>query len=220
MLHWDGDGPAYKPSCKPNCVHCLLSKVTSQPVSKNSFKFVDTSTPLAHVWADTSVAMGVSKEGYEHYTIVFPPSSATPFVYFLKNKSESHEWLMHWLRLAHNYNQQTPFRVLHLHLDHGELYTKDIREYCSKRGIEVHVNARSAHEHNSKAERPIRTVNEMARSICSFGGADYVDYWPIGVACAEQVLGVLPPTRRMYPKTKDGPKRSRPLQQTRSGTWT
>ena len=124
---------------------------------------------------------------------------------------------MHWLARAHN--QHHPFVTGHLHLDKGELYTKQLRAYCSGRGIEVHVNARSAHEHNAKGERPIRTINEMARAIMTFGGADHVDYFPVGVACAVQILGVLPPMRRMYPKTKDlGDKRSRPL--TPNELWT
>ena len=119
MRHWDGHGSTYKPSTAPVCAHCLVSKAHSLPVKKLSYNFQDTSTPLANVYADTSTDMGTSLEGYNHYCMIFDATSAKPFVYNLTTKSESHQWLMHWMRFAHN--QQAPFKIGHLHLDKGEL---------------------------------------------------------------------------------------------------
>ena len=207
MQHWDGDGP--KPSshvlAKP-CAVCAIAKAHARPVRKESFEFKDDSV-LGHVYADLSTEMGLSIEGYKHFLSIFVQGASRFNAFYLRTRAEANQWILVWLRRAHtmHYPRKTKF----LHID-NELNTNRLKKECMQNGTQLLVNQRSAHEHNAKGERPIRTVNEIKRATLLQGGAEHDPWWPIGVQNAIEVLNVLPPMRKLKQKPKKGEEAVRP----------
>ena len=103
-----------------------------------------------------------------------------------------------------------PRKTKFLHVD-NELNTKRLKAECLQNGTQIIVNQRSAHEHNAKGERPIRTITEIMRAVCMQGGAELEPYWPVGVQNTIEVLGILPPMRKLRAKSKAGKECARPL---------
>jgi hypothetical protein len=63
MLHWDGDGPRPEPHMVCWCAACVTAK--AHKIGPRTKQFRDASRgPLDHVYADCSVDMGESAEGY------------------------------------------------------------------------------------------------------------------------------------------------------------
>ena len=208
MAHWDGLAP--KPSSSvlaKACAVCAIAKAHALPVRQKSFEFKD-DTILGHVYADVSVDMGKSIEGYKHFLSIFVQGAAKFFAFMLRTRAEANQWLIVWIKRAHT--QHYPRKIKFLHVD-NELNTNRIREGCLGSGTQILVNQRSAHEHNSKGERPIRTVTEIMRSILLQGGAHRHAYWPVAVANAMEVLGYLPPMRKLKAKPRGDKGGERPL---------
>lgn len=207
MQHWDGDGP--KPSshvlAKP-CAVCAIAKAHARPVRKESYEFKD-DTVLGHVYADLSTEMGISIEGYKHYLSIFVQGASRFNAFYLRTRAEANQWIIVWLRRAHTMHY--PKRTKFLHID-NELNTNKLKKECMQNGTQLLVNQRSAHEHNAKGERPIRTVNEVMRTTLLQGGAEHDPWWPIGVQNAIEVLNVLPPMRKLKQKPKKGEEVERP----------
>ena len=206
MRHWDGDGPKPTPHVLAKaCAVCAIAKAHARGPRPLSFEFKDDSI-LGHVYADLSTEMGTSIEGFKHFLSIFVQGATKFFAFYLRTRGEGNQWLMVWLRRAHT--MHFPKKTKFLHID-NELNTNRIKQECLANGTQIMVNQRSAHEHNAKGERPIRTVTETMRATCLQGGAELEPYWPIGVQNAIEILDLLPPMRKLRPKK--GKEGTRPL---------
>ena len=70
MMHWDGDGPRPKAHTVCWCAACVVSKAHAGSSTKKQF-VNESLAPLDHVYADCSVDMGESAEGYKHFLCIF-----------------------------------------------------------------------------------------------------------------------------------------------------
>ena len=121
MMHWDGDGPRPKPHIVCWCAACVTAKAHAGTPQKKVFSNASRA-PLDHVYADCSVDMGESAEGYKHFLCIFESHWHNFIVFLLRTKAEAKEWLAVWLKRAEL--QQQPHRVRHLHIDGGGVEDK------------------------------------------------------------------------------------------------
>ena len=208
MAHWDGTGP--KPSqhvLAKACAVCAIAKAHALPRRQLSYEFKD-DTLLGHVYADLSTDMGTSIEGYKHFLSIYAQGGFKHFAFCLRTRAEANQWLIVWMRRTHT--QHYPLKIKFLHVD-NELVTNKIKQECMDNGTQLIVNQRSAHEQNAKGERPIRSITEIMRAVLLQGGAHRHAFWPIGVHNAIEVLGYLPPMRKLRSKPKGKDKGERPL---------
>ena len=201
MMHWDGDGPRPKPHTVCWCASCVIAKAHAGTPKKKAYNNASRA-PLDHVYADCSVDMGESAEGYRHYLCIFESHWFNFFIYLLRTKAEAKEWLMVWLKRAEL--QQHPHKVRHLHIDGGELKTNELKAWAQRGGAVIHIPTPGDHEAQAKVERPIRTISEASRAIVTNGGGDNILHWPIGVISAAKALVLVPPMRCMRVKPRKG----------------
>ena len=208
MMHWDGIGP--RPTGRENCLCavCSLAKCHHRKARKFSYQFA-ARVILEHVWMDNKTNLGTSLEGYKNALVVYEGKSAKVFTFFLRSLAEAGDYALLWMRQAHNIH--FPRKIIHLHIDGGEIFTKDVQAFCKEHGMVLHISQRAASEHNTKAERPIRTVTEMMRAICLKGGAHLTAYWPVGFKCAEHALGLMPPQKLLRQNVRGVRQAERPL---------
>ena len=201
MMHWDGDGPRPKAHTVCWCAACVVAKAHAGSSTKKQF-VNESLAPLDHVYADCSVDMGESAEGYKHFLCIFETHWQFLFVFLLRTKAEAKEWLAVWIARAEL--QQYPHKVRHVHIDGGELKTTDLKDWANRGGGVIHVATPADHEAQARVERPIRTVTEGSRTIVAHGNGDNSLLWPVGCIATVKALGLLPPMRKMKMKPAAG----------------
>ena len=77
MMHWDGDGPRPQPHIVCWCAACVTAKAHAGTPQKKVFSNASRA-PLDHVYADCSVDMGESAEGYKHFLCIFESQTISP----------------------------------------------------------------------------------------------------------------------------------------------
>ena len=212
MRIWDaGKGPPRPKdikNVKAYCASCLAAKIHAKTSRQKSIVNVARFL-LDKVWADLCTDMGTSHAGYNHFLTIFEGFAEKIFVYLCKTKAEANQFLEYWIKMATNKHRTN---IVDLYLDDGELNTKAVEDLILSAGGSVHVAATGASQHNSKAERPHRTVHEMGKAFRATGGADN-EYWDCAIIAAGSVLGKLPTMRalRQALKPRNGQMPDRPL---------
>ena len=209
MMNWDGDGPRPKPHIVCWCAACVIAKCHAGTPTKKPFSNASRA-PLDHVYADCSVDMGESVEGYKHFLCITETHWHNYFVFLLRTKAEAKEWLAVWIKKAEL--QHYPHKVRNLHIDGGELKTTDAKMWAAGGGGTMYVSTPGNHEAQAKVERPIRTITEASRAIVAHGNGDNVRLWPVGCIAAAKALKFLPPMKVMKIMPFEGePPFERPL---------
>ena len=80
MMNWDGDGPRPKSHTVCWCAVCVVAKAHAGSPTKKPF-VNESVAPLDHVYADCSVDMGESAEGYKHFLCIFETQWQRFFVF-------------------------------------------------------------------------------------------------------------------------------------------
>ncbi len=79
--------------------HALLQNAMAGTPTKKPFSNASRA-PLNHVYADCSVDMGESVEGYKHFLCITETHWHNHFVFLLRTKAEAEEWLAVWIKKA------------------------------------------------------------------------------------------------------------------------
>ena len=190
MRSWDTGQSASRAEHQCTCLYCMEAKSTATPFGKVGRHVAQHRGD--HVSIDIKTNLGLSIHGFQHILIIVDWFSNKFWLFLLRTRGEAHEWLGYWLIKTKAFLGRP---VKNLHVD-GEFDTKLVLRLCAKMGTMPHLNERSQHQQNSKAERGVRTVDEMMKAMLARGNATR-DKWEFTVPCIERVLGILPTMRKL-----------------------
>lgn len=165
------------------CEGCAYGKHARQPFKKSSR---GPQQPGDVVYSDVCGPFSVpSVQGMKYFVIFKDAATSFRYVYFLKNKCDV-------LNRFKKYNSMIKNKFSHsvhiLHTDNGREYlSNDFKEYLDCEGISHELTAPYTPEQNGRAEREIRTIVEMARSMLYARNVP-LNLWAEAVNCAVCLL--------------------------------
>lgn len=144
-------------SCEP----CLLGKIAQLPYSISRFR-ADNKLDLVH--SDLCGPMRIPSMGGSRYLITFTDDfSRYCEVYFLKTKDETFEIFKRYKAMVENLQER---KIKELKSDGGgEYISNEFGDYLDEHGIFHDVTPPRTPQLNGRAERPNRSLVEMARTM-------------------------------------------------------
>src|ERR1700733_6836855 len=152
------------PKSKPSltCTACIQGKAKHTPISKHSSGNNREKGDLTHsdLWGPARVR---SLQQSLYYISFIDDATRVIRVRFLKDKTNAKIELQNYLTWLHTQLGRMPKAI---RVDNGgEYINKDLRAWCAERGIEITTNAPYSHAQHGNAERPNRTLMELARAM-------------------------------------------------------
>ncbi|GAA5971198.1 hypothetical protein JCM11641_004182 [Rhodosporidiobolus odoratus] len=142
------------------CEPCALSHSHRSPFPSSDRR---AKQPLDLVHMDVGFADTIAVGGETCYLIVVDDASRAHWVFPMATKGEAYEVWQEWTRLV---ERQTEKRIKKIRTDNGFEFTSGRwREALKAAGIEHQLSTPYTPEQNGTAERPNRTLNEMALAM-------------------------------------------------------
>lgn len=176
---------------KALCEDCIFGKHTSHPFNNPSSAEKDVLERIyIDIWGPAPV---VSAGGAKYFMLVVDGASSYRKVYFIPSKSADVT-----LQVFKDYHKeserQTGKKLKHVRLDMGrEWYNEQWNRYAKDCGILLDYTTPYAHQQNGKAERSMRTLLDMARTMLADSSLPQ-KYWADAVQCAVYTRNFIPPT--------------------------
>ncbi|MGK2912532.1 MAG: reverse transcriptase domain-containing protein [Sphingobium sp.] len=146
----------------PTCIPCIEAKA-------KHYSFPKVSTPHNYLPGEMSHSdlwgpARVSSIGKAYYYISFiDDATRRNTIRFLKKKSDATHEIQTYVLWVENQLGRTP-KVLKF--DNGrEFVNKTLQDWCATKGIDIQLTAPYAHAQHGVAERPNRTLIELARAM-------------------------------------------------------
>jgi len=149
-----------KPSL--TCVACIQGKAKHTPIPKFSSGGNHKKGDLTHsdLWGPARIK---SLQQSLYYISFIDDATRLIRVRFLKDKSQAKVELQNYLTWVHTQLDRMPKTI---RVDNGSEYiNQELRAWCAERGIEITTNAPYSHAQHGNAERPNRTLMELARAM-------------------------------------------------------
>src|ERR1700733_2881547 len=149
-----------KPSL--TCVACIQGKAKHTPIPKFSSGGNHKKGDLTHsdLWGPARIK---SLQQSLYYISFIDDATRLIRVRFLKDKSQAKVELQNYLTWVHTQLDRMPKTI---RVDNGSEYiNQELRAWCAERGIEITKNAPYSHAQHGNAERPNRTLMELARAM-------------------------------------------------------
>lgn len=172
----------------PICHGCQTGKMVQKPFKSNLEKRAYGAFELIHL--DICGPMEVESHGGNKYLLlIVDEASGLVKGYCMHSKSQSSELIMNFInQVANHFDKRVKFVR---HDGAKEFATNAIKEYYSDHGIEQQVTVRYAHQTNSTAERNIRTIVTMGRSMLHHAQLDK-SFWAEAAMTAIYIKNRLP----------------------------
>jgi len=172
--------------CSDLCHACQLGRHVRLPfyssTSRASSKF-----DLIHCDLWTSPVVSVS--GYKYYLVILDDCTHYLWTFPLRLKSDTFSTLAQFL--AH-VSTQFDTRVKSVQCDNGkEFDNSSTRHFFLAQGIHLRMSCPYTSPQNGKAERIIRTINNVVRSLL-FQASMPPSYWVEALSTATVLLNILP----------------------------
>ena len=189
-----------KDSPSPLCHGCQLGKHCRLPFSSSNNT---TFAPFSIIHTDLWTSPIISPSGYRYYLLCLDDYSHYLWVFPLKSKSQVFSTFL--LFLAHIKNQFHS-TIKTIQCDNGTEYVKTVfKSYCDQHGIVFRHSCPYTSSQNGKAERMIRSTNDVARSLL-FHASLPPSFWVEALHMATYLLNIRPtktldfltPVHRLY----------------------
>jgi histone deacetylase 1/2 len=142
------------------CEACQLGRQPRLPFS-SSFSF--TTSPFQLIHCDLWTSPITSFFGYKYYLVILDDYSHYSWTFALKNKSDTSSTLQRFLAYV-----KTQFHCIIkcVQCDNGgEFLNHDLRSFLSTNGISFRLSCLHTSPQNGKAERLLRTTNDVIRTL-------------------------------------------------------
>lgn len=173
---------------KEVCESCVLGKDARKPFSKKNNIRSNRILELIH----TDVCGPVSTPGTDgsRYFVSFTDDySRASMIYCMQNKSDVLEKFMEFVEMAESYHG---CKISKLRSDNGGEYTsKDFKNYCKSKGIQISYTAAYNPEMNAISERLNRTLQDKALSMLLAAGLER-KYWNEAILAANYIKNRCP----------------------------
>lgn len=181
-----------------NCEVCIKSKQTRAPVSKTQVPRPD--TPLFCVCSDLFGPVKVTALTGERFAAIFVDHySNYGRVHFLKNKSDT---LVEFKKAKSIMENEKQAKIGIFHSDNGgEFSSKDFVDFLEFNGIKTEYSAPYTPQHNGIAERRVRSLKQLARSMMIASSAP-PSWWKFAVALANHIYNRVAPSGTISPYEK------------------
>ncbi len=205
-----GDLPAYLSTCKvPRCAACMFGKATKRawrsksPV--NSLKTPPATSPGAVVAVDQMISSTqgligqmrgfLTRQRYTVTTVFVDHFSGLSYVHFQKSTSAAET--VEGKRAFERYAKKHGVTVKHYHADNGIFAEAEFVRALEADGQTISYCAVNAHHQNGKAEKKIRDLQELARTMMlhakqRWPTAITANLWPYAMRMANDVSNVAP----------------------------
>ena len=205
-----GDLPAYLSTCKiPKCAACMYGKATKRawrsksPV--NSLRTPPATAPGAVVAIDQMISSTqgligqmrgfLTRQRYTVTTVFVDHYSALSYVHFQKSTSAAET--IEGKRAFERYAKKHGISVNHYHADNGIFAEAEFIKALQADGQTISYCAVNAHHQNGKAEKKIRDLQELARTMMlhakqRWPKAITANLWPYAMRMANDVSNAAP----------------------------
>ena len=184
------------------CNSCLLGKQIKLPFYE-SLSF--TSLPFDIVHSDIWSSPTLSSEGHRYYVLFLDDFTNFLWTSPIANKSQVHS-----IFLAFRAHIKTQFErdIKCFQCDNGGEYdNKSFHQFCQLHGMTFRFSCPHTSSQNGKAERKIRTINNIIRTILAHASLP-ASFWHHALQMATYLLNILPnkqlafqsPTKILYQK--------------------
>jgi histone deacetylase 1/2 len=129
--------------------------------------------------------------GYNYFLVILDDFSHYLWTFPLRRKSEVYGILSLFRTLVHT---QFALPLQQIQCDNGkEFDNRSLHDFASTHGIHVRFSCPYTSQQNGKAERVIRTVNDIARTLL-FQASMPPKFWAESIHAATYLLNRLPTT--------------------------
>ncbi|KAF7770864.1 hypothetical protein Agabi119p4_6838 [Agaricus bisporus var. burnettii] len=177
---------------KGMCEDCIYGKHATHPF--NGQTVIETE-PLQRVYVDLWGPSPVqSAGGAKYFMLIMDGATSYRKAYFISNKS-AEATLNVFKEFHREAERQTGRKLKRVRLDMGREWHNALwDEYVKSHGIVLDFSTPYAHQQNGKAERSMRTLLDMARTLLSDSSLPQ-KYWADSVQTAVYLHNFIPPTR-------------------------
>ena len=175
-----------KPNATPLCHACQLSRHTRLPFSNSNLRALK-NFDLIHCDLWTSLVLSIS--GYKYYLVILDDCSHYLSTFPLGLKSETFSTLSHFFSFVMT---QFGCAIKNVQCDNGhEFDNSSARSFFLTKGAYLRTSCPYTSSQNGKAERIIRSLNNVVRSML-FQASLPATYWVEGLHTATYVLNRFP----------------------------
>lgn len=168
------------------CDACQLGKHTKLTFSASHSHAL---SPFDLIHCDLWTSPIISCSGYKYYLVVLDDYSHFSWVFPLRAKSDTCDTLLRFFSFV-----QTQFHTLIrcLQCDNGgEFLNTQLRTFLSSHGVSLRLSCPHTSPQNGKAERMIRTTNDVVRSLL-FQSHLPPSFWVEALNTANHLLNIRP----------------------------
>jgi hypothetical protein len=174
------------------CHACQLGRHVRFPFLTSSRAAVTFDLIHCDVW--TSPAISIS--GYQYYLLVLDDFSHYLWTFPLRQKSDTFPTLSHFFAWV---STQFGDTIWSIQCDNGrEFYNNVSRDIFLSRGVHLRMSCPYTSPQNGRAERMIRTMNDVLRSLL-FQASLPAPYWAEALTTATYLLNRLPTKAVAHP---------------------
>jgi hypothetical protein len=180
-----------EPKLKAICEDCLFGKHTTHPFNNSVQREANVLDCIyVDLWGPASVQ---SAGGARYFMLCMDGASSYRKIYFISSKTA--ETTLQIFREFHvESERQTGRKLKRVWLDMGREWCNALWDsYPKEHGIILDFTTPYAHQQNGRAERSMRTLLDMARSMLADAGLPQ-KYWADAVQTAAYIRNFIPPS--------------------------
>ncbi|KAK1421243.1 hypothetical protein QVD17_23430 [Tagetes erecta] len=173
---------------KPNntlCQSCVFGKSVKLPFYDSMNK---TYLPFDIIHSDLWTSPVLSTSGHRYYILFLDDCTDFLWTYPITNKSQAYTAFTNFYNLI---NTQFERKIKQFQCDNGTEYTNNnFKQFCHINGMQFRFSCPHTSSQNGKAERKIRTINNMIRTILSQASLPS-SFWHHALETATYLLNIL-----------------------------
>jgi hypothetical protein len=168
------------------CHACQLGKHVRLPFSRSQTICV---VPFQLLHCDLWTSPVTSNSGYKYYLVIVDDFSHYMWTFPLRRKSDTSDVLINFIAYART---QFNLPVVSLQTDNGtEFVNSTLVEFLARHGIHLRMSCPYTSPQNGKAERALRTLNDITRTLL-FQAHMPPSYWAEALAAATYLVNRRP----------------------------
>jgi hypothetical protein len=175
------------------CHGCALGKSHREPFTDYSSR-VSAGQPLGRIYCDLSGPYRIDSNtgngpmaGFKYISLIVDEHTRYIEGRLLMFKSDAIQHVKQWIIKSETHVGN---KLKRFHTDGGTEYcNKELASWLTERGVEIEITTAHTPQHNGIAERSVRIVKEMIRSMLSHANLDQT-YWEVAATTAFKLVNM------------------------------